>query len=178
MTDPFALQVLSIKADKILSCTLPSTRRSCFVIFHFMARGQSPIMIVLFCSFGANFVCCLHLLGYDKISKFRLSLASHQVTWDRLHWNHIFISNFSYWKMRQLASEFVAALSEQNISQASYFENSLFRIQQLTMLFAAQEVLYWFRVLHFYIAMQSNQSNSIVRLHSDFASIIMTPPSW
>jgi len=38
---------------------------------------------------------------------------------------------------RQLASEIVAALSEQNISQASYFEKSLFRIQQLTMLFAA-----------------------------------------
>jgi len=36
----------------------------------------------------------------------------------------------------------VAALSEQNISQASHFENSLFRIEKLTMLFAAQEVLY------------------------------------
>jgi len=39
----------------------------------------------------------------------------------------------------------VAALSEQNISQVSYFENSLFRIKQLTILsklFAAQEVLY------------------------------------
>jgi len=44
--------------------------------------------------------------------------------------------------MRQLASEIVAALSEQNISQVSYFEKSLFKIQQLTMLFAAQEVLY------------------------------------
>jgi len=36
----------------------------------------------------------------------------------------------------------VAALSEQHISQALYFENSLFRIKQLTMLFVAQEVLY------------------------------------
>jgi len=36
----------------------------------------------------------------------------------------------------------VAALSEQNISQASCLENSLFRIKQLTMLFAVQEVLY------------------------------------
>jgi len=36
----------------------------------------------------------------------------------------------------------VVALSEQNISQASYFENNLFRIEQLTMLFSAQEVLY------------------------------------
>jgi len=36
----------------------------------------------------------------------------------------------------------VVALSEQIISQVSYFENSLFRIKQLTMLLAAQEVLY------------------------------------
>ena len=35
-------------------------------------------------------------------SKFRLSSASLQVTWVRLHWNYIFISNFSYWKARQL----------------------------------------------------------------------------
>jgi len=52
MTDPFALQVLSIKADKILSGTLPRTRRSCFVRFRFMARGQSLITIVSFCSFS------------------------------------------------------------------------------------------------------------------------------
>jgi len=72
----------------------------------------------------------------------------------------------------------VAALSEQNVSQASYFENSLFRIKQLTMLFAAQEVLYLYRVIHFSITMQCNQSNcnSIV-LRSDFASIFITPPS-
>jgi len=79
-----------------------------------------------------------------KLSKFRLSSTSRQVTWVRFNWNYIFISNFSYWKAaRQLASKLVAALSEQNISQASYLENSLFRIKQLTMLFAAQEVLYW-----------------------------------
>jgi len=36
----------------------------------------------------------------------------------------------------------VSALSEQNFSQASYFENSLFRFKELTMLFAAHEVLY------------------------------------
>jgi len=36
----------------------------------------------------------------------------------------------------------MAALSEQNISQASNFENSLFRIKQVTMLFAVHEVLY------------------------------------
>jgi len=71
----------------------------------------------------------------------------------------------------------VAALSEQNISQASYFENSLFRIKQLTIsskLFAAQEVQYCFRVIHFYIPMQSNQSNcnSTVLVHSDFASTV------
>ena len=38
--------------------------------------------------------------------------------------------------------QIVAALSEQNISQVSYFEISLFRIKQLTMLFVAHEVLY------------------------------------
>jgi len=53
----------------------------------------------------------------------------------------------------------VATLSEQNLTQASYFENSLFRIKQLTMLFAAHEVLYWFWVFRFYITIQSNQSN-------------------
>jgi len=30
-----------------------------------------------------------------KLSKFRLASASHQVTWDHLHWTYIFISNFS-----------------------------------------------------------------------------------
>jgi len=53
--------------------------------------------------------------------------------------------------VRELVSKIVAALSEQNISQASYFKNSLFRIKQLVMLFAAQEALYWFWVIHFYI---------------------------
>ena len=90
-------------------------------LFRFMARGQSPITIVSFCSFRLNFICCLHLLGYDK---FRLSSASRQVTWVCFHWNYIFISNLSYWRVRQLASKIVAILSEQNISQASYFENS------------------------------------------------------
>jgi len=47
----------------------------------------------------------------------------------------------------------VAPLSEQNNSQASYFENSLFRIKQLLMLFAEQEVLYSFRVIYFFIMM-------------------------
>jgi len=99
------------------------------------------------------------------LSKFRPSSTSRQVMWVRFHWNYIFISNFSYRKARQLASKIVSALSEQNISQASYFENSLFRFKQLTMLFAAYEVLYWFRVIHFYITIQSNQSNcnSIIR---------------
>jgi len=70
-------------------------------------------------------------------------------------------------------------ISEQNTSQVSYFENSLFRIKQLMTLFAAQEVLHWFRVIHVYITMQCNQSNfnSIVLLRSDFASILITPPS-
>jgi len=112
-------------------------------------------------------------------SKFRLSSASRQVTWVHFHWNYTFISNFSYWKARQLASKIVATLSEQSVSQASYFENCLFRIKQLTTLFAAQEVLYWFRVSHLYITMQCSQSNcnSIVLLRSDFASIFITPPS-
>jgi len=100
-----------------------------------------------------------------KLSKFRSSSTCRHVTWVRFHWNYIFISNFSYRKARQLASTNVSALSEQNISQASYFENSLFGIKQLTMLFAAHEVLYWFRVTHLDITIQSNQSkcNSIKR---------------
>jgi len=36
----------------------------------------------------------------------------------------------------------LVAVSEQNISRALYFENNLFRIEQLTMLFSAQELLY------------------------------------
>jgi len=44
--------------------------------------------------------------------------------------------------VRQLASELVVALPEQNISQGLHFKNSLFLIEQLMMLFAAQEVLY------------------------------------
>jgi len=38
-------------------------------VFCFLARGQSPITIISFCSFGLNFVCCLHQLGYDKITQ-------------------------------------------------------------------------------------------------------------
>ena len=161
------------------SHTLPCTRRSCFVIFRFMARGQSPITIVSFCSFELILSAGYTYQAIAKLSKFRLSLASRHVMWDRLHWNYIFISNFSYWKARQLASEIVATLSEQNISQASYFENSFFRIKQLTILFAAQKV-YWFRVIHCYIVTQSNQSNcnSIILLPSDFANIFITLPSW
>jgi len=78
-----------------------------------------------------------------KLSKFRLSSTSRQVTWVHFHWNYIFISNFSYWKSRQLASKIVVTSFEQNISQASQFENSLFRIERLTTLFSAQEVQYW-----------------------------------
>ena len=46
-------------------------------------------------------------------------------------------------------------------------------------MFAAQEVPYWFRVIHFYIMMQCNHSNcnSIVLFRSDFASTFVTPPS-
>ena len=77
--------------------------------------------------------------------------------------------------MRQLAWKIVVALSEQNIGQALYFKNSFFRIDQLTMLFAAQKVLYWFRVSHFYITMSNHQKNCnlIVLLRSDFASIFI-----
>jgi len=52
-----------------------------------------------------------------------------------------FLRNFSYWKAAQLTSEIVVTLSEQNTSQALYFEKSLFWIEQLMMLFAAQEVI-------------------------------------
>jgi len=55
--------------------------------------------------------------------------------------------------VQQLASEIVVTLSEQNISQALYLENSLLRIDRLTMLFSAQKVLYWFWVSHLYIMM-------------------------
>jgi len=44
--------------------------------------------------------------------------------------------------MRQLASENVVTLSEQNISKALCFENSFFRIEQVTMLFSVQYVLF------------------------------------
>jgi len=36
----------------------------------------------------------------------------------------------------------MVALSEQNIGQALYFENSVLGIEQLVMLFSAQNVLY------------------------------------
>jgi len=62
-----------------------------------------------------------------------------QVRFDR---SYVFTRNSSYLKVRQLASEIVVALSERNISQALYFENRLFGIEQLTMLFSAQKVLY------------------------------------
>jgi len=52
--------------------------------------------------------------------------------------------------MRQLASEIMVALPEQNISQAFCFEN---RIEQLRMLYSAHNVLYWFQLSHFYIMM-------------------------
>jgi len=47
----------------------------------------------------------------------------------------------------------VVALSEQNFSQAFYVKNSLFRSEQLMMLFSAHKVLYQFQVCHFYITM-------------------------
>jgi len=39
-----------------------------------------------------------------------------------------------YWKRWWLASEIVVAVSEENISQGLYFQNSFFRFKQLTML--------------------------------------------
>ena len=48
---------------------------------------------------------------------------------------------FSYLKA-QLALEILATLSEQDINQALYFQKNLFRIEQLTILFATQEVLH------------------------------------
>jgi len=38
----------------------------CEISFH-GKRTQCPIAIVFFCSFGLNFICCLHLLGYHWI---------------------------------------------------------------------------------------------------------------
>jgi len=95
----------------------------------------------------------------------------------------IFLQGISHlWKAWQLASEIVVALSEQNISQTLHFENSIYRIEQLTMLFAPQNVLYWFRVSDFYITMlkSSINCNSIVLLRSNFAGMVgifITPPS-
>jgi len=39
-----------------------------------------------------------------KLSKFRLSSASHQVMWVRFHWNYICMSNLLHWKARERAS--------------------------------------------------------------------------
>jgi len=79
-----------------------------------------------------------------KFNKCGPSLGSRQVTRVRFYWSYIFTRNFSYWNVRHLTWENVVTLSEQNISQALYIENSLLRIEQLTMLFAAQGVLYLF----------------------------------
>ena len=49
--------------------------------------------------------------------------------------------------------EILATLSEQDINQALYFQKNLFRIEQLTILFATQEILHWFRVIRFYVTM-------------------------
>jgi len=72
------------------SHTLPCTHRSCFVIFRFMAKGQSPITIVSFCSFGLISSAVYTYQVMTKLSKFRLSSASRQVTWDHLHWNYFY----------------------------------------------------------------------------------------
>jgi len=88
-----------------------------------------------------------------------------------------FISSFSYRKARQLPLKSCPHYLNK-ISQASYFENCLFRIKQLTTLFAAHKVLYWFWVIHFYITMQviraiAIQSNAVVQLvvSIDFISV-------
>ena len=154
------------------SRTLPRTRRSCFIIFCFMARGQSPITIVSFCSFGLKFICCSHVLGYDKIKWVKFSSRSRLVTCVRFHWNLIFIRNFSYWKGRQLASKIVAALSEQNISQALCFENSLFRVKQLTILLAVQEVLYILISSNLLMHMQCNVIRAIA-IQSFFPVVLL-----
>jgi len=66
-----------------------------------------------------------------KLSKFRLSLASRQVTWVIFFFKY-FNEQLVIWKGATARLKIVAAVSEQNISQASYFENCLFRIKQLT----------------------------------------------
>jgi len=69
-----------------------------------------------------------------KLNKFRCSSGSCQATRVRFHWSYIFTKNISYWKVRQLASEIVVALSERNsISHVLYLENSPFRIEKLMM---------------------------------------------
>jgi len=50
--------------QKLIHCHATQTQ-SCFVVFCFMAGAQSPVAFIL--QFRPNFICCLHLLGYDKI---------------------------------------------------------------------------------------------------------------
>jgi len=64
MTDPFALQVLSIKDDKIFSYTA-THELFCNISLHGKRTISNHDRFVL--QFRADFVCCLHLLGYDKI---------------------------------------------------------------------------------------------------------------
>jgi len=44
-----------------------------------------------------------------KLNKVKPSSGSRQVMRVRFHWSYIFTRNFSYWKVRQLASEIVVA---------------------------------------------------------------------
>jgi len=93
-----------------------------------------------------------------KLSKFRPSSTWRKVTWVRFHWNYIFISNFLILKCATASLKNCGRIIWTKYHSSVVFRNSFFRIKQLTM-FAAHEVLYWFRVIHFYITIQSNQSN-------------------
>jgi len=131
---------------------------SCFVIFCSMARRhslQSRLFCFLVMAYILSAVYTYEIMTkLNKICfKFRPSSGSCLVPQVHFYWSYMFMKNFSYWKVQQLASDIVVTFSELHISHALHFENSLFKIEQLTMLFAAQEILYWFQVIHFYMMM-------------------------
>jgi len=48
------------RCQKLVHCHA-YTEVFCDISLH----GEKSVQLRLFCSFGLNFICCLHLLGYD-----------------------------------------------------------------------------------------------------------------
>ena len=82
--------------------------------------------------------------------------------------SQFFVTNSSYWKAQQLASQTAIALSEQNTQWSIVFQKHLYWNKQLTTLFVMQEALYFFLIIHFYIMIQG-QSN----FTQAFSAVIM-----